>query len=110
MADDTLAAKAVKKQRRVQDEVDRMDAERKLGAGDEKSPMQTGARAYPVPPFPAQHHPKPGDEGAVDPQPMYDAPYYLGSQKLDGMIALITGGDSGIGRSVAVLFAREAMD
>jgi NAD(P)-dependent dehydrogenase (short-subunit alcohol dehydrogenase family) len=72
--------------------------------------MQAGARKYPELPFPKQHLRKPGKESVVDPPPLYDAPYYRGSGKLQGLAAIITGGDSGIGRAVAVLFAREGAD
>jgi len=103
------AEEAAREERAIQRQVDKSDE----GAGkgkNEPGAMQAGARIYPAPPLPGQHLEKPGLEAELALAPMYDAPHYKGSEKLQGMAALITGGDSGIGRSVAVLFAREGAD
>lgn len=61
----------------------------------------------PRPPFPPQHQDSPGLESELDPAPRYRAEDYKAANKLAGKVALITGGDSGIGRAVAILYARE---
>ena len=77
------AREAASEERDIQKVIDAKD---NAGAGDEKDggAMQAGARKYPEPPFPKQHQPKPGDEAALHPAPMYDAPYWRGSGKLEG--------------------------
>lgn len=94
-----------REQREVQDVI---DAKPKKAA--KKAPAKTAARKQPRNPMPAQHLEKPGNEHELELAPRYMAPDYKGSGKLEGMAAIVTGADSGIGRSVAVLFAREGCD
>ncbi|HKU86196.1 MAG TPA: short-chain dehydrogenase, partial [Casimicrobiaceae bacterium] len=71
------------------------------------NPQQTGRASsppkQPKPPFPEQHLEGVGLEKDLQPRPRYEAESYRAAQKLEGKVALITGGDSGIGRAVAVL-------
>ena len=103
-------AHVASRHRAVQHEQDAKDRAKPAAKSKKKEPVQAGHRAQPTNPVPAQHLSKPGNEADMELRPRFEAPDYKGSGKLKGMTALITGGDSGIGRAVAVLYAREGAD
>ena len=96
------------KQKAIQNRQDQIDGSMQKAESRDEA-VQTGVR-QPETPMPAQHLAKPGIEAQMELKPKFMAEGYKGSGKLEGMSAIVTGADSGIGRAVAVLFAREGAD
>jgi hypothetical protein len=97
--------------------VPRSGEQRQFGQAIRLMPSSTSSHGeefmlpdYPKPPFPSQKQPMPGSTDAMQPRPDHGEKSYKGSGRLKGLKAVITGGDSGIGRAVAIAYAREGAD